>query len=83
VLDHPPYSPDLAFCDFFLFPKVKSVSKGTNFETMEAVKQNTAEVIRALSEDDFKYCFEQWKRRMQRCINSGGEYIEGEKCFGS
>lgn len=83
VLDHPPYSPDLAPCDYFLFPKVKSVLKGTHFESMEAVKQKTAELLRALSDEDFKHCFEQWKKRMQRCINSGGEYIEGEKCFDS
>ena len=31
VLEHPPYSPDLAPCDFFLFPKLKEVIKGTHF----------------------------------------------------
>jgi histone-lysine N-methyltransferase SETMAR len=29
VLEHAPYSPDLAPCDFFLFPKIKSALKGT------------------------------------------------------
>ncbi|KAJ8943718.1 hypothetical protein NQ318_012485 [Aromia moschata] len=29
VLEHAPYSPDLPPCDFFLFPKIKSASKGT------------------------------------------------------
>jgi histone-lysine N-methyltransferase SETMAR len=27
VLEHPPYSPDLAPCDFFLFPKIKYALK--------------------------------------------------------
>jgi hypothetical protein len=27
VLAHPPYSPDLALCDVFLFPKIKSMLK--------------------------------------------------------
>jgi len=31
VLDQPPYSPDLAPCDFFLFSKLKEVIKGTRF----------------------------------------------------
>ena len=31
VLEQPPYSPDLAPCDFFLFPKLKRVMKGTRF----------------------------------------------------
>ena len=38
VLEQPPYSPDLAPCDFFLFPKLKEVIKGTCFQDSEAIK---------------------------------------------
>ena len=38
VLEQPPYSPDLAPCDFFLFPKLKKVIKGTRFQDSEAIK---------------------------------------------
>ena len=38
VAPHPPYSPDLAPNDFFLFPRLKRVLKGKRFETLEAVK---------------------------------------------
>ena len=38
VLPHPPYSPDLALCDFYLFPKLKSKLKGHHFGTMENKK---------------------------------------------
>jgi histone-lysine N-methyltransferase SETMAR len=38
VLAHPPYSPDLAPCDFFLFPKIKSMLKQTHFVLVEEVK---------------------------------------------
>jgi len=38
VMEHPPYSPDLASCDFFLFLKIKSALKGTRFESVDAVK---------------------------------------------
>ena len=31
VLEQPTYFPDLAPCDFFLFPKLKDVIKGTHF----------------------------------------------------
>ena len=34
VFPHPPYSPDLAPCDFYLFPKLKSKLKGHHFGTM-------------------------------------------------
>jgi len=38
VLPHPPYSPDLAPCHFYLFPKLKSKLKGHHFRTMENIK---------------------------------------------
>ena len=38
VMEQPPYSPDLAPRDFFLFPKLKEVIKGTRFQDSEAIK---------------------------------------------
>lgn len=78
VLDHPPYSPDLAPCDFYLFPKVKSALKGTRFQSVEAVKEKAAQVLKELTEEDFRHCFAQWKIRMERCRDRGGVYIEGD-----
>ncbi|KAL4126402.1 hypothetical protein QTP88_010624 [Uroleucon formosanum] len=46
VLQHPPYSPDLAPCDFWLFPKLKSALKGTHFESVEAVKTKVKGITR-------------------------------------
>jgi histone-lysine N-methyltransferase SETMAR len=40
VLPQPPYSPDLAPADYFLFPKFKSTLKGHRFESIEAIKTN-------------------------------------------
>jgi len=37
VLPHPPYSPDLAPADFFLFPKLKITLKRCNFQTIEEI----------------------------------------------
>ena len=33
VLDHPPYSPDLSLCDFWLFPRLKEMLTGHLFES--------------------------------------------------
>ena len=79
VLDHPPYSPDLAPCDFYLFPKVKSALKGTRFESVKAVNEKVARVLKKLTKEDFQHCFEQWKIRIERCRDRGGMYIEGDK----
>jgi len=46
TLPHPPYSPDLAPCDFFLFPKLKTHLKEHNFGTVENVQ---AAAMRALN----------------------------------
>ena len=45
VLEHPLYSPDLAPCDFDLFPKIKSMLKGTHFVSVENVKSKTAVIL--------------------------------------
>ena len=38
VMDQPPYSPDLAACDF-LSPKLKGTNKGTRFNDVEDIKK--------------------------------------------
>ena len=39
VLPHPPYSPDIAPCDLYLFPKMESKLKGHHFGTMENIQK--------------------------------------------
>jgi transposase len=78
-LEHPPYSPDLAPCDFFLFPKIKSVLKETYFVSIEHVKTKTAEIHNSLTEHDLKNCFEHWQHCMQLCVNSEGNYFECDR----
>ena len=78
VMEHPPYSPDLAPCDFFLFPKIKSAVKGTRFESVDAVKAKATQLLNSLTQDDLQHCFQQWKIRMERCRDRGGDYIEGD-----
>ena len=41
----PPYSPDLAPCDFWLFPKLKSPFKGKIFQTIDEIQENTMEQL--------------------------------------
>ncbi|VVC44215.1 Hypothetical protein CINCED_3A021863 [Cinara cedri] len=61
------------------FPsRIKSALKGIRFESMEEMKQKSAELLNGLTKTDFQHCLEQWKKRMKRCVARGGEYIEGE-----
>ena len=44
----PPYSPDLATCDFWLFPKLKSPSRGKRFQTISDIQENTTGLLMAI-----------------------------------
>jgi len=57
VIPHPLYSPDLAPCDFFLFPKMKLKLKGRRFNTTEEIQAKTQKVLDTLTEKDFQEAF--------------------------
>jgi len=57
VVPHPPYSPDLAPCDFFLFPKMKMKLKGRRFQTLEEIQAESQAVLNTLRKNDFQECF--------------------------
>ncbi|CAI6344606.1 unnamed protein product [Macrosiphum euphorbiae] len=78
VVPHPPYSPDLAPCDFFLFPKIKTDLKGQRFDDIETIKKNAVDQLKQLKVEDFQHCFKKWQERWDKCITSGGEYFEGD-----
>jgi histone-lysine N-methyltransferase SETMAR len=58
MLEHPAYSPDLAPSDFFLFPKVKEIMKGTHFDDIDDIRSNTMAVLKVIPQNQFQNCFE-------------------------
>jgi hypothetical protein len=54
-------APDFAPCDFFLFPKLKILLKGTHFQSTEDIHKKMAELLKAVSQNDFRRRFETWK----------------------
>jgi transposase len=73
VLEHPPYSPDLAPSDFFLFPKMKEILKGRHFDDTDDITSNTTAALKAIPQNQFQNCYEGWTRRCYRCIASQSE----------
>ena len=69
---HRPYSPDLAPCDFCLFPKLKSKLKGHHFGTMENIQKIVTDELHTITENDFRYCYDQWKEHWNHCVTSQG-----------
>ena len=80
LLSHPPYSPDMAPCDFWLFFRTKKPMKGEYHSSIDEIKENTEKVFKSIPEEEFSKCIlENWERRWKRCIYSLGEYFEGDK----
>lgn len=52
LVTHPAYSPDLAPCDFFLFPTVKEKIRGTKFDCCDDAICAFKEVISDLTEEN-------------------------------
>ena len=74
TVPHPPYSPDLAPCDFWLFPKLI----GHRYETIEEMKEAVMKVIDTLTQEDFHGAFQKLLERYNKCIAAGGDYFEGD-----
>lgn len=60
----PPYSPDLAPCDFFIIPKIKRVIKGTRFGDVDDIKRAVTTEPSRISMESFQECMEEWRRKM-------------------
>ena len=71
VLPQPPYSPDIAPANFYLFSKLK-------FSLIEDIQANPESVLNTLQEKNFQECFQKWKHHWSWCVQSEGDYFEGD-----
>ena len=74
TVPHAPYSPDLAPCDFWLFPKLR----GCGYETTGEMKEAVTKVIDTLTQEDFNVAFQKLLERYNKCIAAGGDYFNGD-----
>ena len=69
TVPNPPYSPDLAPCDFCFFPKLR----GCRYETIEEMKEAVTKVIDTLSQEDIHGAHKMLLERYSKCITAGGD----------
>ena len=74
TVPHPAYIPELAPCDFCLFPKLRACRNGTIGEMKEAVTK----VIDTLTQEDVYGAFQKLLERYNKCIAARGDYFEGD-----
>jgi hypothetical protein len=68
-IPHPPYSLDLAPCEFFLFPKMKLKLRGRHSDSNEEIQTKLQDVTKTLTQNDFQQGFRSWKSCWYHCIN--------------
>ena len=73
TVPHATYSPDLALCDFWLFPKLSGCH-----ETIEKIKEAVTKVIDTLTQEDIHGAFQKLLERYNKSIAAGGDYFELE-----
>ena len=73
TVPYPPYSGDLAPCDFWLFPKLR----GCHYETIEEMKETVTKVIDMLTQEDFYGAFQKLLEQY-KCIAAEGDYFKGD-----
>ena len=74
TVPHSPYSPDLAPCNFWLYPKLR----GCRYEIIEEMKEAVTKVIDTLTQEYFHGALQKLLGRYNECIAVGGDYFEGD-----
>ena len=78
TLHHTPYLLNLPPCDFFLFPKLKGILKGTCFKGVEDIKTSVMTHLKTIKKEELSQCFKAWSTRMEKCTKAKKEYFKGD-----
>ena len=73
TVPYPPYSPELAPCDFCLFPKLR----GCRYETI-VMKEAATNVVDMLTQEDVHGALQKLLERYNKWIAAGGDYFKGD-----
>jgi hypothetical protein len=77
VIPHTPYCPDLAPCDFFLFPKMKLKLIGCWFDTTEEIQAESRRVLDTLDSKGLPGSLQKWRRWWDPMSTRGRELLRG------
>ena len=71
---HPPYSPDLAPCDFWLFDYIKA--RLVTCSDAQSLSNANTRIIGDIDKKELSKTFDKWVERMEICIEEEGRYFE-------
>jgi histone-lysine N-methyltransferase SETMAR len=75
-VSNPPYSPDLAPCDFEVFPVIKRALRGHRHADRQELITHVHSIVRGIPREFYSNTFMKWIRRHEKNINAGGVYFE-------
>ena len=77
IIDHPPYSGDLAPCDYWLFDRMKQslVEKG-EFDYVASLSKFVTNVVSEIPHSEYIKTFNKYVERLENCIIAEGDYFE-------
>jgi hypothetical protein len=73
---HPPYSPDMAPCNFYRFGYVKESLAGREFADREELLAAVTRILEGIEKVILGRVFLAWMDHLARCDAINGEYIE-------
>jgi len=76
ILDHPPYSPDLAPSDFHLFLHLKKHLVGKKFDDVDKVQEEVMTWFKGLAGDFYDSGIQKLVPRLNKCLDNAGDYVE-------
>lgn len=76
LVPHPPYSPDLAPLDFWLFPQLKEKLSGTKFQRIQDLAKAVYSELKSIPPSEYRHAFEKWLERLRLCVQVEGGYVE-------
>ena len=69
LLEHPPYSPYIATCVFFLIPRLKKNLAGRKYTSPQKFGAATFDLFRGVPETDYEKALKDWIKRLNHCIS--------------
>ena len=74
IMPHPPYSPDLAPCDYWLNDYIKC--NLADQPDKESLARAVSKVVKNIPQEEFKKAFDKLLERMELCISNCGDFFE-------
>ena len=76
VLNHPPYSPDLSPCDFFLFPRLKKMLSGNKYTSRSSLGITIYQCLQQIPKEDYLSAFRDWLKGYKNVFQERGNTLK-------